>query len=67
MATTHYVTAYKTIHMYYLKKSHDSLIDHVTKVHIDGLVNYHVVGCCKLATNQFVVDLFVIDLLQPTT
>jgi hypothetical protein len=24
-ATTHYVTAYKTIHMYYLKKSHDSL------------------------------------------
>ena len=53
--------------MYYLKKSHDSLIDHVTKVHIDGLVNYHVVGCCKLATNQFVVDLFVIDLLQPTT
>ena len=24
-ATTHYVTGYKTIHMYYLKKSHDSL------------------------------------------
>ena len=24
-ATTHYVTAYKTIHIYYLKKSHDSL------------------------------------------
>jgi hypothetical protein len=24
-ATTYYVTAYKTIHMYYLKKSHDSL------------------------------------------
>ena len=23
-ATTHYVAAYKTIHMYYLKKSHDS-------------------------------------------
>ena len=24
-ATTHYVTTYKTIHMYYLKKSNDSL------------------------------------------
>ncbi len=24
-ATTYYVTTYKTIHMYYLKKSHDSL------------------------------------------
>jgi hypothetical protein len=24
-ATTHYVTTWKTIHMYYLKKSHDSL------------------------------------------
>jgi hypothetical protein len=24
-ATTHYVVAYKTIHMYYLKISHDSL------------------------------------------
>ncbi len=24
-ATTHYVAAYKTIYMYYLKKSHDSL------------------------------------------
>jgi hypothetical protein len=24
-AITHYVVAYKTIHMYYLKKSHDSL------------------------------------------
>jgi hypothetical protein len=24
-ATTHYVVAYKTIHMYYLKMSHDSL------------------------------------------
>ena len=24
-ATTHYVTVYKTIYMYYLKKSHDSL------------------------------------------
>ena len=23
--TTHYVAAYKTIHIYYLKKSHDSL------------------------------------------
>ena len=24
-AITHYVAVYKTIHMYYLKKSHDSL------------------------------------------
>ena len=24
-STTHYVAAYKTIHMYYLRKSHDSL------------------------------------------
>ena len=28
--------------------------DHVTKVHIDDFINYHVVGCNKLTTNQFV-------------
>ena len=31
LATIYYVTIHKTIHMYYLNKSHDSLISHVTK------------------------------------
>ena len=43
-ATNHYVTAYKTIHMYYLKKSHD-------------LISCQVVGCIKLVTNQFIAKL----------
>jgi hypothetical protein len=27
------------------------LIDHVTKVYMDTLISFHVVGCNKLATN----------------
>lgn len=41
LATTYYVATYKTIHMYYLKN-------------VNGLINWHVVGCNKLTTNCFV-------------
>ena len=54
-ATTHYVAAYKTIHIYYLKKLHN--LGHMTEVNVDGLISYHVAGCSKLVTNQFVIKL----------
>jgi hypothetical protein len=44
LSTSHYVTIHKTIHMYYLNKSH--------KVHMDNLMNYHVISCSKMAINS---------------
>ena len=57
---THYVTAYKTIYMYYLKKSHDLLNGswrYVTKVH--DLISCHIMSYNKLATNQLVSKLYL--------
>ena len=44
LSTGHYVTIQKTIHMYYLNKSH--------KVHMDNLMNYHIISCSKMAINS---------------
>ena len=30
----------------------------MTKVHVDDLISCHVVGCSRLATNQFVAKLY---------
>ena len=32
--------------------------DHVTKVHMDDFISCHVVGCSKLAINQFATKLY---------
>ena len=30
---------------------------HVTKVHVDDLISWHVVDCSNMATNQFIAKL----------
>ena len=44
--------------MYYLKKSHDSLIGHVIKVHLNDFIHCYIVSCNKLVTNQFIAKLY---------
>ena len=34
------------------------LIGHVTKVHMDDFISYHVVACNKLVVNWFVAKLY---------
>ena len=47
--TTYYVAAYKTIHMYYLKKSHDSLNKLCDFVHISlSWITYYFLGQWEL-------------------